>query len=133
MAAKVSVVVQEGGAQLQCDPLIPAIVRPDGTVSETVTVPLVGLYGLSGRFIEYLAPMTVWVLALVSMDASGRLREIAAGVSWPGKALAAAGAITAIAGLHTLEAGGLRNVLMNAVEAATRRSRELGEEFLRKL
>ena len=40
---------------------------------------------------------------------------------------------TAIAGLHTLEAGGLRNVLMNAVEAATRRSRELGEEFLRKL
>jgi pyrroline-5-carboxylate reductase len=40
---------------------------------------------------------------------------------------------TAIAGLHTLEAGGLRNVLMNAVEAATRRSRELGEEFLRRL
>src|SRR5438067_1462897 len=40
---------------------------------------------------------------------------------------------TAIAGLHTLEAGGLRNVLMNAVEAATRRSRELGEDFLRKL
>jgi len=39
---------------------------------------------------------------------------------------------TAIAGLHTLEAGGLRNVLMNAVESATRRSRELGEEFLRK-
>ena len=32
-----------------------------------------------------------------------------------------------------LEAGGLRNVLMNAVEAATRRSRELGEDFLRKL
>jgi pyrroline-5-carboxylate reductase len=40
---------------------------------------------------------------------------------------------TAIAGLHTLEAGGLRNVLMNAVEAATKRSRELGEDFLRKL
>jgi pyrroline-5-carboxylate reductase len=32
-----------------------------------------------------------------------------------------------------LEAGGLRNVLMNAVEAATKRSRELGEDFLRKL
>jgi len=29
--------------------------------------------------------------------------------------------------------GGTANVLMNAVEAATRRSRELGEEFLRKL
>ncbi len=34
---------------------------------------------------------------------------------------------TAIAGLHTLEAGGLRTTLINAVETATRRSRELGE------
>ena len=32
---------------------------------------------------------------------------------------------TAIAGLHTLEAGGLRTTLINAVEAATRRAREL--------
>jgi pyrroline-5-carboxylate reductase len=37
---------------------------------------------------------------------------------------------TAIAGLHTLEAGGLRTTLMNAVEAATTRSRELGKKFL---
>jgi pyrroline-5-carboxylate reductase len=35
---------------------------------------------------------------------------------------------TAIAGLHTLEQGGLRTTLINAVEAATRRSRELGEQ-----
>lgn len=34
---------------------------------------------------------------------------------------------TAIAGLHTLEAGGLRTTLINAVEVATRRSRELGQ------
>ena len=34
---------------------------------------------------------------------------------------------TAIAGLHTLEKGGLRTTLINAVEAATNRSRELGE------
>jgi pyrroline-5-carboxylate reductase len=34
---------------------------------------------------------------------------------------------TAIAGLHTLEAGGLRTTLIDAVEAATRRSCELGE------
>ena len=33
---------------------------------------------------------------------------------------------TSISGLHTLEAGGLRTTLMNAVESATKRSRELG-------
>ncbi|HEX9291923.1 MAG TPA: pyrroline-5-carboxylate reductase [Anaeromyxobacteraceae bacterium] len=37
---------------------------------------------------------------------------------------------TAIAGLHTLEAGGLRTTLMDAVEAATIRSIELGKKFL---
>jgi pyrroline-5-carboxylate reductase len=37
---------------------------------------------------------------------------------------------TAIAALHTLEAGGLRTTLINAVEAATKRARELGEDFL---
>lgn len=39
---------------------------------------------------------------------------------------------TAIAGLHTLEAGGLRTTLINAVEAASTRARELGEQFLEK-
>ena len=34
---------------------------------------------------------------------------------------------TAIAGLHTLEEGGLRTTLINAVVAATQRSKELGE------
>src|SRR6266852_899944 len=34
---------------------------------------------------------------------------------------------TAIAGLHTLEAGGLRTTLIDAVETATRRARELGQ------
>jgi pyrroline-5-carboxylate reductase len=33
---------------------------------------------------------------------------------------------TAIAGIHTLEAGGLRRTLIDAVERATQRSRELG-------
>jgi len=34
---------------------------------------------------------------------------------------------TAIAGLHTLEQGGVRTTLINAVEVATQRSRDLGE------
>jgi pyrroline-5-carboxylate reductase len=34
---------------------------------------------------------------------------------------------TAIAGLHTLEEGGLRTTLINAVEVATKRSKVLGE------
>ena len=34
---------------------------------------------------------------------------------------------TTISGLHTLEAGGLRTTLMDAVEASTLRSRRLGE------
>jgi pyrroline-5-carboxylate reductase len=37
---------------------------------------------------------------------------------------------TAIAGLHTLEAGGLRTTLIDAVEAATKRAKELGKSFL---
>jgi pyrroline-5-carboxylate reductase len=34
---------------------------------------------------------------------------------------------TTIAGLHALEQGGVRGALMNAVQAATQRSKELGE------
>lgn len=40
---------------------------------------------------------------------------------------------TAIAGLHTLEAGGLRRTLIDAVEAATKRAAELGEQMTAKL
>ncbi len=39
---------------------------------------------------------------------------------------------TAIAGLHTLEAGGLRTTLIDAVEAATHRAKQLGDSFLEK-
>jgi pyrroline-5-carboxylate reductase len=38
---------------------------------------------------------------------------------------------TAIAGLATLEEGGLRTTLINAVEVATNRSRELGEMMIK--
>ena len=40
---------------------------------------------------------------------------------------------TAIAGLHTLEEGGLRTTLMNTVEVATQRSRALGEMMKNKM
>ncbi|MEI9953973.1 MAG: pyrroline-5-carboxylate reductase [Pseudomonadota bacterium] len=40
---------------------------------------------------------------------------------------------TTIAGLHALEAGGLRHTLMNAVELATRRASELGQAMAAKL
>jgi pyrroline-5-carboxylate reductase len=35
---------------------------------------------------------------------------------------------TTIAGLHVLEEGGFRGLVMSAVEAAARRARELGKE-----
>lgn len=37
---------------------------------------------------------------------------------------------TSIAGIHTLEQGGLRTTIMDAVEAATNRSKELGEMMM---
>jgi pyrroline-5-carboxylate reductase len=40
---------------------------------------------------------------------------------------------TAIAGLHTLESGGLRRTLIDAVEAATNRSIALGEQMAAKM
>jgi pyrroline-5-carboxylate reductase len=81
--------------------------------------------GLSRRASLQLAAQTVLGSAKLLIDSGQHPGMLKDGVTSPGG--------TAIAGLHTLEAGGLRNVLMNAVEAATRRSKELGEEFLRKL
>ena len=81
--------------------------------------------GLARRASLQLAAQTVLGSAKLLIESGQHPGMLKDGVTSPGG--------TAIAGLHTLEAGGLRNVLMNAVEAATRRSRELGEEFLRKL
>lgn len=81
--------------------------------------------GLSRRASMQLAAQTVLGSAKLLIESGQHPGLLKDGVTSPGG--------TAIAGLHTLEAGGLRNVLMNAVEAATRRSKELGEEFLRKL
>ena len=40
---------------------------------------------------------------------------------------------TTIAGLHTLEKGGIRSTLINGVEAATLRSKELGDMMVEKI
>lgn len=72
-----------------------------------------------------LAAQTVYGSAKLLLETGehpGRLKDM---VTSPGG--------TAIAGLHTLEAGGLRTTLINAVESATARSRELGEIMRKKL
>ena len=61
-------------------------------------------------------------LLLETGDHPGRLKDM---VTSPGG--------TAIAGLHTLESGALRKTLMDAVEIATRRSVELGEQMATKM
>jgi pyrroline-5-carboxylate reductase len=74
--------------------------------------------GLSRRAAQRLAAQTVMGSAKMLLETDehpGKLKDM---VTSPGG--------TAIAGLHTLEEGGLRTTLINAVETATKRSRELG-------
>ena len=80
--------------------------------------------GLSRRTAQLLAAQTLLGSAKLLIETNehpGRLKDM---VTSPGG--------TAITGLHTLEHGGLRTTLMNAVEAATRRSRELGEALVKR-
>jgi pyrroline-5-carboxylate reductase len=72
-----------------------------------------------------LAAQTVFGSAQLLLETGehpGRLKDM---VTSPGG--------TAIAGLHTLESGGLRRTLIDAVEAATKRAGELGEQMAQKL
>lgn len=81
--------------------------------------------GLHRESAQRLAAQTVLGAAKLLIETGehpGRLKDM---VTSPGG--------TAIAGLHTLEAGGLRTTLMNAVEAASKRAGELGAETARKL
>jgi pyrroline-5-carboxylate reductase len=74
--------------------------------------------GLSRRNAQRLAAQTVMGSAKMLLETDehpGRLKDM---VTSPGG--------TAIAGLHTLEEGGLRTTLINAVETATKRAKELG-------
>jgi pyrroline-5-carboxylate reductase len=79
--------------------------------------------GLSRRTAQLLAAQTVLGSAKLLIETNehpGRLKDM---VTSPGG--------TAITGLHTLEHGGLRTTLIDAVEAATKRSHELGQALLK--
>jgi pyrroline-5-carboxylate reductase len=72
-----------------------------------------------------LAAQTVYGSARLLLETGehpGRLKDM---VTSPGG--------TAIAGLHTLESGALRKTLIDAVECATKRSAELGEQMAARL
>jgi pyrroline-5-carboxylate reductase len=67
----------------------------------------------------FLSSQTVLGAAKLLMDTKEHPGKLKDKVTSPGG--------TAIVGLHTLEEGGLRTTLINAVEAATNRAKELGE------
>ncbi|HEY3669130.1 MAG TPA: pyrroline-5-carboxylate reductase [Polyangiaceae bacterium] len=81
--------------------------------------------GLHRETALLLAAQTVYGSAKLLLETGehpGRLKDM---VTSPGG--------TAIAGLHTLESGGLRRTLIDAVEVATKRAIELGEAMANKL
>ncbi len=79
--------------------------------------------GLSRKDAQYLAAQTVMGAAKMLMETGEHPGQLKDRVTSPGG--------TAIAGIHTLEKGGLRTTLINAVEAATLRSKELGEMMIK--
>jgi pyrroline-5-carboxylate reductase len=79
--------------------------------------------GLSRKDALFLASQTILGSAKLLLETNAHPGQLKDSVTSPGG--------TAIAGLHTLEKGGLRTTLINAVEAATHRSKELGEAMIK--
>ena len=79
--------------------------------------------GLSREDALFLSTQTVLGAAKILMETKEHPGKLKDRVTSPGG--------TAIAALHTLEAGGLRTTLINAVEVATKRSKELGEMMMK--
>lgn len=71
-----------------------------------------------------LAIQTVWGSSQMARQMGWPLSQLKEMVTSPGG--------TTIHGLHALEKAGLHGLLMDAVEAATRRSKELGEQMFKK-
>ncbi len=80
--------------------------------------------GLTRPVALKLAVQTVWGSAQMARQMDWPLSQLKEMVTSPGG--------TTIHGLHVLEKAGFHGILMDAVEAATRRSKELGEMLLKK-
>ncbi len=80
--------------------------------------------GLSREVSNILTIQTILGSAKLARDGGKHPGELKDMVTSPGG--------TTISGLHMLEEGGIRNALMNAVEMATRRSKELGKKTEKK-
>jgi pyrroline-5-carboxylate reductase len=76
------------------------------------------MMGLPRQTAELLAAQTVFGAARMVLESGVHPAQLKDRVASPGG--------TTIAGLHQLELGGFRAALMAAVEAATKRSKELG-------
>lgn len=79
--------------------------------------------GLSRKDSLFLSTQTVLGAAKLLLESKEHPGQLKDRVASPGG--------TAIAGIHTLEEGGLRTTLINAVESATKRSKELGDMMVK--
>lgn len=80
--------------------------------------------GLARSIAQKLAIQTVWGASQMARKMDWPLSQLKEMVTSPGG--------TTIHGLHVLEKAGLHGTLMDAVEAATKRSKELGETLSKK-
>lgn len=79
--------------------------------------------GLSRKDSLFLSTQTVLGAAKLLLETKEHPGQLKDRVASPGG--------TAIAGIHTLEQGGLRTTMINAIESATKRSKELGEMMVK--